>query len=933
MSISSLHYVEPLQLSDTFNEWFLRSNDMIDVVNNINIYDVDSGWGLSRYRSIDGTTTLRVNIGVNEFYNDTTPITASDYTYGLRFIDDSSVTGASNPDVSTDRQLLTLDFENLPDATGGVSGAWIHEDDYYAFSDTSSGTGAIRHIPAKDLLPYGVCGDHRFYGNIYFDGDTTVINSSELFIDDINMFLATSNTTDGSGAYLNDQNLDGAGIVIKGASGDKEFTYDYTVTSGGLKFNSFKSNIDLMLSSDSRFLSENKSFDIFSMVDDDLDLTFRQVNNESKIWKIRKNTESGSGVDPQGRLVFLYEDTGSGITKSAISFTKKGTVQISELDGDIVMGGVTYGSSFQHQPSQYGIPTTGMSGGKYLDHKWTNRKIIRHDAHGFTAGNILRFIPGGTTYGLSNSDTKVFAETIGIIEDTPGLTIEGSWVDPEDQYVIVYDGIVDLSKMPGGAPFDGGGMTAGDVYFLDSSANNGGFTSTEPVQEDTIRKSVLLAINTTEALFINYLGTVIPATGGVAGGTFANVTYNVDDGYLSDPGVLPAYGFRNRVINGDFTWWQRAEDGLVMGYPRGANDWNGTTGTHFETNNTFEYTADMWMVNSGTWGGNASECHVYKMAHDANTTVRSPQVPAAEKYLRFEKMGTANGTAWLVHRIEDVRSLSSVSSRNYATLSYWIRATEAGNTSGVNASLWQVTDGSVAGIDYDGGASACIGYVPSDGSTTDHGFTFGTAPAGNLTTDWQKVVNTFKIYSVDELNEVNEIIGEPTTKNHWLELRWSIPGDWDSGITAGIDISRVQLEAGRSFTEWDNRHPSVETNMVKRFYNRVLSHQVSYAHSPGQTMGDRFLLDTVPWPYTAQTPTNYQMIRPYGTNPDTSRCVAAVEYTANEWTNGQDLPHRVSAATTGDIIMWTVSGRVDRGATEAGPTWWKTVYHIDTSIG
>jgi hypothetical protein len=897
---------------------------MIDVVNNINIYDVDSGWGLSRYRSIDGTTTLRVNIGVNEFYNDTTPITASDYTYGLRFIADPSVTGASNPDVSTDRQLLTLDFENLPDATGGVSGAWIHEDDYYAFSDTSSGTGAIRHIPAKDLLPYGVCGDHRFYGNIYFDGDTTVINSSELFIDDINMFLATSNTTDGSGAYLNDQNLDGAGIIIKGASGDKEFTYDYTVTSGGLKFNSFKSNINLMLSSDSRFLSENKSFDLFSMVDDDLDLTFRQIDNENKIWNIRKNTESGSGVDPQGRLVFFYEDANSGITKSAISLTKKGTVQISELDGDIVVGSTTYGSSFQHQPSQYGIPTTGMSGDMYLDYRWTNRKLIQHASHGFTAGDVLRFIPDGTTYGKSHSDDKVNAEVIGIVEDCPGLTIEGSWVAKEDQYVIVYDGIVDLSGMSGGAPFDGGGMTSGEVYFLDWSGNSGGFTSAEPTAEDTVRKPVLLAINNTEALFVNYLGAVVPATGGVAVGGQNDVQYDTGTNYLVDPGQVPNMEFRNRVINGDFLWWQRAEDGLIMGYPTGAVDWNGLTGTQFTYDSDAGYNADMWYINAGsaTWENGGSIVEVYKKGHDANTLVTNPNVPHPEKYISVEKLGKAGGTAWMIHRIEDVRSLSKPDTKNYATLSYWIRGTTASNLDNVGVQLWQVTDGSTDGVTYDGGASACFGYNVSDGSTTDNGFTFD-----DMTMEWKQKEHVFEIFSIDELNAVEETIAsgstETTAKRHWLELRWVLPGDWDTGVTAGIELSRVQLEAGKRATDWEYRHPSVESKMVKRYYQRIFAQGSGYGVAEGLTSSYPFELDVEPYPYTGNTPITIQL---------TSKITEAVDVSANEWTGASDLPIGVPAGSTTDGILWVNAGRIDRPISDVGQYFWKSIYHIDTSI-
>ena len=238
---SSLHYVTPLQLSDTFNEWFLRSNDLIDVVNKINVYNVENGWGLARYRSIDGTTVLRINIGQQENEYDASGGVSSDWRYGLRFIDDAGTTGAANPDVSTSRKILTLDFENLPGPSGGISGASVLENDWYAFA-SSGGTAPVRRIAAQDMLPYGISGDHRFYGDIYFDGTRTVINSTDLYIDDKQIYMATSNTGDSTGGYLNDTNLDGAGFIIRGASGDKEFTYNYTTAVGGRTFSSFKTN-------------------------------------------------------------------------------------------------------------------------------------------------------------------------------------------------------------------------------------------------------------------------------------------------------------------------------------------------------------------------------------------------------------------------------------------------------------------------------------------------------------------------------------------------------------------------------------------------------------------------------------------------------------------------------------------------------------------
>ena len=133
---SSLHYVTPLQLSDTFNEWFLRSNSLIDVVNKINVYNVDTGWGLAKYRSVDGTTLIRLNIGGEENEYDASGGVSGDWDYGLKFVHDPGSTGSVNPDVSSNRRILTLDFDNLVGASGGISGASVMEGDMFAYSDS-----------------------------------------------------------------------------------------------------------------------------------------------------------------------------------------------------------------------------------------------------------------------------------------------------------------------------------------------------------------------------------------------------------------------------------------------------------------------------------------------------------------------------------------------------------------------------------------------------------------------------------------------------------------------------------------------------------------------------------------------------------------------------------------------------------------------------
>jgi len=947
--MSSLHYITPLVLSDTFNEWFLRCNSLIDVVNNINVYNVENGWGLSRYRAVDGTTTLRINLGVNEFNNSTSAVPVTAYTHGLRFIDDDGVTNADNPDISTTRKMLALDYMHLSDATGGASGAYVSETDIFSFADSSSSTGAIRGVSAAHMLPYGISGDHRFDGSIYFDGDTTYINSSELYIDDVNLYLATSNTGDGSGGHLSDINLEGAGIIIKGASGDKEWKHDYYQVSGDLNFNSWKSNIDLQLSADTKFLTANNKFDIFALVDEDVDLTIRQINNESKYWKIRKNTES---TDPQGRLVFFHENTISGISTDALTLSKKGTVKIGHLDGHVTVSGTTHESSFHYTPTQYAIPTTGTTGDTSLHYKWTNRKLIHQAEHGFSAGDLLRFFPQGTTYTKASNETKVSAEIIAIVENTPTLTFnDGGVTSGADQFVAVYDGIVDLSSMVGdfgSGPLNGTGFTSGEVYFLDGDAGgvtHGGFTGNEPTESEKIRKAVLIAINSTEALFVNYLGTVVPATGGVASAGVADLEYDTSTGYITRTSALPGMDFRNKIVNGDFNFWQRAEDGLMGNlphYPYGAGNWTGLTGTVFQFNGGFGasgYCADMWAVNAGlpSWGGVASVSQVYKMgmtAGDLDFTYQSEPLQS----LRFEKQAAAGGTAWLINRVEDCRTFTNKTGLGYVTATYYLKGSSAAHfTDNVNVSLWQVVDGAVDGITYNGGATQCVAYA--GGATYESGHTLGANSQPALSANWIKYTQTWQVAGLDSVTAPNETLGDggvPAAyqKRHWMELRFALPGSWSgqadgaygNGNTAGIDLARVQLEAGSTGTDWEERPIPVEDLLVNRYYQRIFSNAVGYAHAVGVTGSDLHQHKTVPWPYNGYIPINVGMSSTRG------KCVQAVDITANDWEGGSALPILCNAATTDDVYLWPVGMRIDRRLTTVGQYQWKTMYHIDTSI-
>ncbi len=850
---SSLHYVTPLQLSDTFNEWFLRSNSLIDVVNKINVYNVENGWGLSRYRGIDGTTVLRLNIGQGQNEYDGTAV-AGDYTYGLRFIDDTSGVGSTNPDVSAQRKILTLDFLNLPQGTGGSGGLGniINGEDVYAVASSVGGTGAITKVKAGNMLPYGISGDHRFYGNVYFDGNNTVINSTEVNIDDLHLNLATSNTGDSGIAYLNDANLDGAGIIIKGSSGDKEFIYDY-YDAGSTAFSSFKPNIDLQISTSSRILSEDKTLDLMAIVDDNFDVALSQLNDTTNIWKIRKNNLS----DGQGRLIFFHENTVSSVTQDAMSLTKAGTIQLGNaaLDGGFTSGGVYYDSTFSYLPKSYGIPTTGMSGDVALHYKWTNRKLVHQTAHGFTAGDALRFFPYGTTYDRAWNASKESAEVVAIVESDNG----GS----ADSFVAVYNGLVDLTEwnvnargvVHGWSAGDGTTMSAGQVYFLSNDGASGGWTADEPTTTGLIRKPVLLAVGETKALFINYLGNEVSTADISASATGAYVFSSEDDGYLVSTNVIPNQGFKNKIINGDFSFWQRAEDGTVNGsHTKGAIDWDGTTGTRFVNDSTtHQYTADMWILDTRL----GTKAEVQKYGHTAGTDTNTTDSYTTEpkQYVRvLNNNDTGANKSYFMQRIEDVKTLAPKTGTNYVTVSYWSRGVSAATLPVSYVTLHQVFDGNSganniigqsinnATGDYGGGATFCLGYA--SGTTLPLGVTVGSG------TNWAQNTNVFIINNPDTMIETAQkgvITGSHDSAYSWLELRFEIPQTF--GVSGGIDISRVQLEGGDDVTDFEQRPLQVEEQLVNRYYQRHTVGFDGYALGGG-TFGTFTDWKTTPYPYS-----------------------------------------------------------------------------------
>ena len=475
-----------------------------------------------------------------------------------------------------------------------------------------------------------------------------------------------------------------------------------------------------------------------------------------------------------------------------------------------------------------------MSGDSYLHYKWTNRKTIDQVAHGFTAGDLLRYYPSGTTYDKAYNSSKATAEVVAIVED-------GSPGSSADQFVGVFSGLVDLSLWTpqGWSAGHGTTMSVGEVYFLDGTGNSGGFTSDEPITDGEIRKPILVATGQQEGLFVNYLGNVV-ATGDAASAT-GDIVYS--DGYLLDTSILPNQEFKNKVVNGDFSFWQRAEDGIVSGGTSGAINWDGSTGTRFTSSNDAIYTSDMWMIDTRPDGTLAeSQKHGHTFASGPSNT--SPYTTGVRgSYMKVLNNTSGSGSkSYLINRIENVGTLAPSSGTSYATLSYYVQGSSAGVASmdDMTVSLWQVFDGNSGdGIDYGGGASSCWGVNLGSGVTNEGGH------SADIPTSWTKQSHTFILKNTDGISAgYNE-------NYNWLEVKFELPTQW--GVSGGIDLARVQLEGGSGATDWDNRPIQIEESIVNRYYQRHFVLLNSYADAGG-TLGASVNFDATPYPYYGYTP-------------------------------------------------------------------------------
>lgn len=175
---SDLINIQPLALSDTFNTWFDRTNEVIGSLNYLNIYDIGQSGGIN----IDSGCSAA-------YYN------------GLAFIsvDAGAGIGIGSAAFGGNTDKVVIDAKNLEDLGTGASSNPA-TNDYIIVGDVSDGRQGIAGTPkrtnAARMLPpvvtfgdsgngsFTIQGDVNIVGNLNVASTLSYIDSNDLRIED-----------------------------------------------------------------------------------------------------------------------------------------------------------------------------------------------------------------------------------------------------------------------------------------------------------------------------------------------------------------------------------------------------------------------------------------------------------------------------------------------------------------------------------------------------------------------------------------------------------------------------------------------------------------------------------------------------------------------------------------------------------------------------
>ena len=439
-----------LNLNDTFYDWYLRTNQIIDYVNPINVYDVLVGNGLSESRTgTPGTVELSV---------------ATDSTlYGI--------TTLVNTDGSS---LVVLDYSSLSIGT-------VENTSIFSFQAADS---QIYKVEASDILPPDLNGDHTFSG---------AITVGDLTVSDGNITLIADTSTNG----------ENAGLYVTGAETETVFfTYD-------IETSAWYSSNNLGITNGTGFVTNAAGDAVYPFIASE---TQAQVDLQlqSTVSGTPERFSVYAEFDATNTLTFSHYSNGS-LVSDILELTSTGTNGSSVVVKDtITITDVLNSTPFSQSPAVETVPVTDSTDGFLND--FVNRVVLPNDnadvgdfvyvnssgqatradattlSHTYQVG-IVESVNGsdvtiitsgsfsGLLSGLTAGDIYYLAETAGDVtntnpqDDTNGTFGKPAFIATSDTSGILIPDFTNLGG--GGTTVIGGGLSDafGTITVLDSTGS------------------------------------------------------------------------------------------------------------------------------------------------------------------------------------------------------------------------------------------------------------------------------------------------------------------------------------------------------------------------------------------------------------------------------------------------------------------------------
>ena len=581
---SDLVNIPPLVLSDTFNTWFDRTNQLIRVANAINVFDVGVG-------PTDGG--LRLDRGCSGSY----------YSgVAVFYVEQGAGIGVGTPEFTNNYNKVVIDATRLQDL-GGNTASNPEVDDYFIISDKSdtrqSAFGTPKRVVASRMLPntvyfgetgagtFTIQGNLNVIGNVNVQGVESFIDSNDLRIEDKIIELAygrfaevtvfgsgltagtfaagmtafyvdepgipdESNATTigrifswgigetgvsgtirissftiggvndfqldgnmvitGSGYdgvldvtgpigigdyFLDDDQLQPAGIVIKGSQGDKTFLWVCSAPVGSENWNAFVSNKNLGVSGAGNWILSSK-FASYGYSDSTVDNTFTYMGAGDSYTKYSVGQQ----------LVMEHSPTGNFLVGATFGIVNMGSTGPNILPGVPVYDWVEYFNADQLDGAHastasvpWTIPIMGADGrlGADLVNADAIRKSFTVSGHAFSKGDVVRFNNDGSLT-FASAGTVPEAEALGIIE-----TISGNEIVVVTKGFIY--GLTSGNRLNAILP-----LVTGSVYFLSPTTPGGMIDSPDTgigIDPGEVRKAMLLAAGSNSGYVLNYTGVVV----------------------------------------------------------------------------------------------------------------------------------------------------------------------------------------------------------------------------------------------------------------------------------------------------------------------------------------------------------------------------------------------------------------------------------------